>query len=402
MIDIAKHQEDLEKILRGIAENLNLEHYNVSKDVSTDFADGFTSLFCTSQLKDEDNGKTYTIAIKKAPVYNQFDYKILFRNEESFYKKVFPFMESFQQEAGIKEPFNNIAKFYGSDSENNVHIALENLKEAGYIMHNKKEYLDQNHLEYIFKLYGKFHAISFAIKHKNPEKYRELTGSLNDIFQVLNELLLGGCQTSLTGSLKALDAESETYHKVKDLIDNVKERFNTACSYKGEYSCVTHGDCWSNNMLFKYSESNKLEDVKLIDFQLVRGSTPVHDLSYFFYSGASKKDFDNIEHYLQLYHGSFSEVCLLFGEDPKELFPLETLRSDWKQYALLGLLMGIQLWQVKLVAKERMQEVFKEIEDCKEKEQKVWANLMEAVYDTEEFKERARALLVHGIEYGVI
>ncbi|KAJ8879477.1 hypothetical protein PR048_020085 [Dryococelus australis] len=41
---------------------------------------------------------------------------------------------------------------------------------------------------------------------------------------------------------------------------------------------LNHGDFWLNNILFKYSESGEIEDVK---FQLTYFASPAVDLHYF-------------------------------------------------------------------------------------------------------------------------
>ncbi|KAF7273066.1 hypothetical protein GWI33_014193 [Rhynchophorus ferrugineus] len=395
---------DLDKILQGIAEKLNFKNYELIPNVSTDYGDGFVSLFYTGKVLNKDTGEVVSVAIKKAPPYQTFDYKRLFSNEGLFYNTIFPCLDAFQRGAGVLTPFENVPVYYSSEVDGNTHIALENLKVVGYRMHDKKQYLDEDHLEYIFKLYGKFHGLSFVLKHKDPEKYLEIMENVVNVFESFSELLLEEMRKAVGGAFRTLDPEDDhdAYIKFKNIIDNMESAFKNACSYTGKFSCITHGDCWSNNMLFKYSESGKLQDVKLIDFQLLRDSSPVHDLSYFFYSGASKKDFDNLDYYLQLYHRSFSDMCSYFNEDPNEIFPFEALKKEWKENALLGVLMGVYLWQVKLLSKETLQKVIMEAAKDDETMKKAWAVLMDELFDSDEYKERVRAILIHATQYGVV
>ena len=72
-------------------------------------------------------------------------------------------------------------------------------------------------------------------------------------------------------------------------------------------------------------------DIKLIDFQLCQDNSPIHDLSYFFYSGASKKDFDDLDNYLKIYYHSFSDFAKELGTNLDELFSFETLKQEWKE-----------------------------------------------------------------------
>lgn len=46
---------------------------------------------------------------------------------------------------------------------------------------------------------------------------------------------------------------------------------------------LTHGDFWSNNILFSYSEDGSVEDLIIIDYQLINYGHPAYDLVYFIY-----------------------------------------------------------------------------------------------------------------------
>jgi len=55
-------------------------------------------------------------------------------------------------------------------------------------------------------------------------------------------------------------------------------------------SFLNHGDFWVNNMMFHYCpETGKPDQVRFIDFQMTRYSTPVLDLHYFIHSSASEQ-----------------------------------------------------------------------------------------------------------------
>ncbi|ENN80771.1 hypothetical protein YQE_02811, partial [Dendroctonus ponderosae] len=111
----------------------------------------------------------------------------------------------------------------------------------------------------------------------------------------------------------------------------MQENFKSALegfNYTRKYAAWTHGDiCWSNNLMFKYCANGELESIKFLDHQLGRNSTPVHDLSYLFYSGALKAEFYKLDYYLDLYYQSFSKFARELGADPNELLPLEALKS---------------------------------------------------------------------------
>lgn len=149
-----------------------------------------------------------------------------------------------------------------------------------------------------------------------------------------------------------------------------------------------------------------MENMKLLDFQLCRESTPIHDLSYFFYSGASESDLNQLEHYLDIYYKSLAETISLSGENPDHIFPYNVLISEWKENALYGVLMGIYLWQIKLSPKEDFIDDLMEAAEGKgttdiEKFMKVFEKLGKTV-TSEKFKDRVVPLLTHAYEFGVL
>ncbi|ERL96209.1 hypothetical protein D910_01457 [Dendroctonus ponderosae] len=154
-------------------------------------------------------------------------------------------------------------------------------------------------------------------------------------------------------------------------------------------------------MLFKYLANGDLEDIKLLDHQCGRDSTPVHDLSYCFYSGASKPDFDKLDYYLDLYYHSFSKFAKELGADPDKMLPLEALKNDWKKYALMGIYMAIVAGSLKFMAKKEFQDRMAETP----KDQDLIANILQMIKQSREhpsWKKTLADILVHAVEYGII
>lgn len=85
----------------------------------------------------------------------------------------------------------------------------------------------------------------------------------------------------------------------------------------------------------------------MIDFQLAYISTPVHDLSYIFYSGASKNDMDKLDYYLDLYYQTFASFVTDLGANPQEIYPSEALKNEWKKYSVIGIAFGTCLNNLK-------------------------------------------------------
>lgn len=160
--------------------------------------------------------------------------------------------------------------------------------------------------------------------------------------------------------------------------------------------------CFFN--FFQFQESGKLEDLKLLDFQLTRDGTPVHDLSYFFYSSAAKKDLDSIEDYLKIYHQTLSQTIKRLGENPDEIFPYKVLIREWKENALMGVILGVHMWRVKLLDKTDYEDMLKPVgpKETMENTLKPVINLINAVFKSENYRNLSRDVFQHAYDFGIL
>lgn len=143
--------------------------------------------------------------------------------------------------------------------------------------------------------------------------------------------------------------------------------------------------------------SGKLENVKLIDFQIITEANPVNDLSYFFYSGTSKEQFDKLDDYLKVYHDSLSKNLRDLGSDPEKLYTFQQLKKDWVKHAIYGLILSIVLVKVKLIDNTNIQDIVKDNTD-----EDVLTNISNSIVDKDLLHERLRNILVHAAEIDVL
>ena len=130
--------------------------------------------------------------------------------------------------------------------------------------------------------------------------------------------------------------------------------------------------------------------MRLIDFQVLRAGSPVCDLSYCLYSGASKKIFDNLNDYLKIYYNSFSSFVKSLGSDPEKLFPFEALEDQWKKYAKFDMMVSLSIIRMKLINTEDVVD----LTDDLEVDQFADA-LAKQKFDEETYRKRTRELLWH-------
>ncbi|XP_066145024.1 uncharacterized protein [Euwallacea fornicatus] len=397
-------KSQLNGIVAGVAKLNNFVNYAMDIDFNMQIGDGFVGHFYMADIVDKDSNQVLQIAIKKSSGID-FDFNTTFKNEVIFYTEIYPILDTIQKTAPLPIPFNNVPVLLSSSLEpRKEYLAMENLKKQGFVLYDKQKCLDREHLKFIFEVYAKFHALSFLVKKRDYTSFKKCHEGLTNIFDIFLDCSTKIFEKCVFSAVDALDHQSVIYEDLKDLPKYSMTTLKKALHYTGQYTCSTHGDCWSNNMMFKYSESGKLIDMKLIDFQLSQVSSPIHDLSYFFYSGASKEDMDILEDYLKIYHKTFSKVIEHYGEKVDEIMSYSTLLSEWKENALLGVFLGLYLWQIKLLPRENY------VDDLKEATNKnnsidEMMNLLDKFCTTtrsQSFKDRATDLLIHSYEFGVL
>lgn len=258
----SKVYEILKKAVNG-----NIDNFIVHVDDPNKKGEGFLGQIFFISLKDRITGKELNFVVKQAlsqeSVREHHPIRNVFLNEIYFYTKLWPELSDFQERIPSPIRFLHLPKYFAATSEDNFErLLIENLKYQGFVMHEKEKVLEIEKIEFIFKIYGKFHAMSFAYKALNPAKYSELVKGVSDLWMVYSN------KTSFQDSAKlAYEASLECFQPGVDdvIIEKCKDHINTAVGLfkksldNGQYTCVTHGDCWSNNMMFKY-------DVSIITF----------------------------------------------------------------------------------------------------------------------------------------
>lgn len=95
-------------------------------------------------------------------------------------------------------------------------------------------------------------------------------------------------------------------------------------------------------MILFYLQNDKLQYIKLYDFQVVRVSSPILDLAHFIYTCTDKefrdKYYDAIN---DLYYESLSTMLIKLGGCPETQFPKSELKKQWQKCGRFGLAMGI-------------------------------------------------------------
>lgn len=214
--------------------------------------------------KDQDSSKprVLNLMVKSAPRNEGFrklaPVDKVYQRENYMYEKVLPEFAKFQEKRGVLEPFKSFAKCYFTSSKNlNEVLVMENMKEHGFFLKDRHQSLNSEDVMVVMREYGKFHAVSFAIRDQEPELFKELADNVKGHFfqHWTPEQMKQGSQHQHEKIIKALEAldDKVALQKFKEFRDNCEERILETVNWKscGDYGVIAHGDCWVNNILFK-------------------------------------------------------------------------------------------------------------------------------------------------------
>lgn len=134
------------------------------------------------------------------------------------------------------------------------YVLLNDLSLQGFQNSDRPTPLNFDKCVAVLKTIAKFHAISFAMKDQQPEKFAKLSSKLSEIMftRPINKSLENFLKKNVEYSLTTLDPEKDKVI-IKKLLD-FREKyasFMVDCCAEKEDAIVLHGDCWISNILFR-------------------------------------------------------------------------------------------------------------------------------------------------------
>ncbi|XP_018568334.1 uncharacterized protein LOC108908703 [Anoplophora glabripennis] len=334
--------------IRKIAKNENISDYVLEVESGSVKGDGYLGIISTVNIISEP--KKLNLVMKTAETNEELRKKIVIRKaylrEIFIYNKIFREFENFQRKRNMQNGFSAFPKIYGSCEEDcKEFLILENLKEVGYKLWNRKVPMDAEHVALVFSEYGKFHAMSLAIRDQDPEMYEELTKDLSNIFEDSHskEEFEHSMKINTSKGFRAVKGDNYATEALRRFSDSLGTLFEQYSRPENKI-VINHGDCWCNNMMFKYEDNgnpHKPTKICLLDWQLSKTGSPVLDLAYFFFACGSKDIFYDYKKYLKIYHETVSENLKQLSCDPEKIFPYTLLEHHWKMYAKFGLYIAL-------------------------------------------------------------
>lgn len=185
-----------------------------------------------------------------------------FQNETHFYRIIWKkFSELYIDKTGKKLDIFPHCLGVSQSSVNGIwRIAMENLSSKGFRMLNRTVSFNDEHLKILFKAFGKFHSLSMIMKEENEMEYRDMVKPLMPTIENIirgNEIFGKTIKGILRRARSFFDPISEGHliEKLASFEDEGPEFCYKILSEDKYNGIILHGDCWSNNFMFKYDVS---------------------------------------------------------------------------------------------------------------------------------------------------
>ncbi|XP_074042165.1 uncharacterized protein [Leptinotarsa decemlineata] len=399
--------EDLETWVDEMMKKREITSYKIDVAGSTSKGDGYLGevnfLKVVASLNEE-NEKVYNIVVKSANKSEKFrkntPIQEAYYREMFMYTKVFPIFEEFQREYAIETIFDKYAKCYSvCQTDKKEALVLNNLKTDGFSVHNRTIPQNLNHVLFVFRNYGRLHGISLAMKVKKPALFKSMTKNMTN---VLGQFIVqANMASSFVDNFKNArmlfmkDGKEAIANKLEDVEKKVEVILTNMFSDDLKEAVVLHGDCWNNNMMFKYKTEEDLQpiDMRFIDFQLSRVASPILDLSYYLYTCADKTVLQYFDILIRAYHDSLSNFLKQFDMNVDDILPLDDLKDKWKTYGRFGLALAPFIIKVELCKSDEVVDIASSVEKGDLKDA-----LKMGIKDQSEYERRVKDVLEHFAE----
>ncbi|KAK7866696.1 hypothetical protein R5R35_003237 [Gryllus longicercus] len=297
-----------------------------------------------------------------------------FFNEIHFYSTVKPLFSSQTSLPELKSVFDDFFPtcYYSYHNKDKVPqsfedavLVMENLKAQDFKLGNRTS-LDFEHFSLVLRSLGTFHAFSYYMKERDPEKFRNIvvkpimeTNYANKNKEFINVAF----NNSELRVVEAFEAESSDCEcnvaRLRDMASRKPfEKFMDFVRPQEPLAVLCHGDLLRNNVLFRY-ENGKPTEMKFIDFQTIRYASPAIDLSLLLCMNSThelrEKHFHEL---LKVYHTSLRKTLAALLEKPEdELHPhysFEAFLIDFRRHAGYGYLITAEFLPWMYAAEEEL------------------------------------------------
>ncbi|XP_017874661.1 PREDICTED: uncharacterized protein LOC108621704 [Drosophila arizonae] len=216
-------------------------------------------------------------------------------------------------------------------------VLMYDLGQDGYKNVNRVKGLNVEQAELVLRKLAQYHAASAVYKsihgpYTDSIMYGLFGSDVQKAMDLLNTMFAPTQKVFLENVKNYRDGYK--YHKkLATYFEKMRENFiSLGMAKPHEFNVINHGDCWANNLLFKFDQSGNLKDMLFVDFQNPRYAHPATDLLYFIMTSVDMNyKLTYFDYFIKYYHDQLVKHLKLL--DYKERVPkLVELQMETYKY----------------------------------------------------------------------
>ncbi|XP_017874662.1 PREDICTED: uncharacterized protein LOC108621705 [Drosophila arizonae] len=233
-------------------------------------------------------------------------------------------------------------------------VLMYDLTQDGYRNVNRLECLNVEQTKLVLRKLAQYHAASAQCRSlygPYPELFTQtMFASNKDRAISILEGIMGPFKKMFLENIYYFKNGDKYYDKFSKLFAKMSSKFLSLSVFDdSEFNVINHGDCWINNLLFKFDTDGNLKDMKFVDFQLPKYGHPSTDLLNFLMSSVhidyKLTDFD---YFIKYYHDQLIEHLKLLKY--KDRLPtLSELHMQLYKYGIWAITASVMVLPIVLL-----------------------------------------------------
>lgn len=239
-----------------------ISEYSVELKAFDGKGEGFVGDILFFNLVNKKTQEQKSLVVKQQKGYNGKPFEFtapLFDNEIHFYNTIWPTLHTFFQEKTGKI-LDIVPHCLATSTAEFKRLLLEDLLSENFLLYDKRKPFDKQHFSLILTTYGIYHGITMALKQQNNEEYNRLLEPLHPVWKTAYDNGSYLAKTLVLLSRKSKEffdekSEKSVIERLQVYEQEGPKILNECIAQVGGDGILLHGDCWSNNNMFRYKVS---------------------------------------------------------------------------------------------------------------------------------------------------
>ncbi|CAH0398330.1 unnamed protein product [Chilo suppressalis] len=341
---ISRASPELINIIHKVSATCNITNFEHVIHFGSDDVDSNTDGYYKVSLKGYRDGQrvrwNYIIKWHCDPKRRSL-FREAYKREVLFFNKIVPsyleIQRSFRLIEGLKIKFPNC--YYASAEWNEEVLVFASPYAQGFRLHDRLATLGLDHVSLVMKNLAKLHALSFVFEKYQPVEFEEIRKACSNDLQYSDVKLIPKSMITYYDASVNVVKDEKAKKLLKHYASYILQILNkSAMPIRRKHLVICHGDCWNNNVMYKFQKENPV-DIMFIDNQLTRYASPVTDLSYYLYMSTDQQFLSaHYDRMVNLYYNNLSAILRQFNLEPNDFYPEHVFLQDLKDYSVLGLI----------------------------------------------------------------